>query len=266
MNERRPAVAGRFYPDDPSTLAATVDGLLASARDEQRSTGATRHAPKAIVAPHAGYMYSGPVAAHAYVPVEALRDRVRRVVLLGPAHYIPTRIALSGADGFVTPLGVVPLDASAREVLAGMDQVLLDDAAHAPEHSLEVQLPFLQRVLDDFTLVPVVVGQASDDAIAAVIDALWGGPETLVVVSTDLSHYLDHDTATAIDRETAAAIVRRDAAAIGATAACGARPLRGLLLTATRSGLDVELVALRDSSDAGGPPDRVVGYGAFALR
>jgi hypothetical protein len=266
VTARRPAVAGRFYPDDPSILAATVDDLLANARDGRRATAAVGDAPKAVVAPHAGYMYSGPVAAHAYVPVEARRDRVERVVLLGPAHYIPTRIALSGADAFVTPLGVVPVDASARVLLAGADQVLVDDAAHAPEHSLEVQLPFLQRVLDGFTLVPIVVGQATDDAIAAVIDALWGGPETLVVVSTDLSHYLDHDTAAAIDRETAAAIVRRDAAAIGATAACGARPLRGLLLAATRSGLDVELVALRDSSDAGGPPDRVVGYGAFALR
>lgn len=263
---RRPAVAGRFYPADPAVLTATVDELLAAARDDASAHDAAAVPPKAVVAPHAGYVYSGAVAARAYARVEAARATVERVVLLGPAHYVPTRIALSAADAFATPLGEIPLDRSALDALAGFDDVVVDDAAHAPEHSLEVQLPFLQRVLDDFVLVPVVVGSASDDATATAIDALWGGPETLVVVSTDLSHYLDHDTARSVDRATASAIVGRDPGAIGSTAACGARPLRGLLLEATRASLDVEMVSLRDSSDAGGPLDRVVGYGAFALR
>jgi MEMO1 family protein len=264
---RRPAVAGRFYPGEPTVLERTVDDLLAAARPTApASEPGADGSLKAIVVPHAGYVYSGAVAAHAYAPVAAARERIERVILLGPAHYVPTRIALSSAEAFETPLGEVRLDRAALDLLAGFDDVVVDDAAHAPEHSLEVQLPFLQRVLHHFALVPVVVGQARDEAIAEVVDALWGGPETLVVVSTDLSHYLDHETAASVDRATAAAIVRCDVDAIGATMACGARPLRALLLQATHAGLDVEIIRLCDSTDAGGPDDRVVGYGAFALR
>jgi AmmeMemoRadiSam system protein B len=259
---RPPAVAGLFYPGDAATLASTVDDLL---REAGTSETTPARAPKALIAPHAGYVYSGPVAARAYARLRDAARSVERVVLLGPAHYVPTGIALSSASAFSTPLGDVPVE-PVIDALRGRDAVEVDDRAHGPEHSLEVQLPFLQRVLGEFRLVPIVVGDARDEAIRAVVDRLWGGDETLVVVSTDLSHYLDHAAATDVDRATAAAILRRDPRAIGAHAACGARPLRGLLLEADSQSLDVEQLALCNSGDTAGPKDRVVGYGAFALR
>jgi AmmeMemoRadiSam system protein B len=259
---RPPAVAGAFYPADPAALAESIRRSFA---------GAVRAAPdapvpEALVVPHAGYVYSGPIAASAYARVEPAHQTIRRVVLLGPSHRVPLQgLALSSADAWATPLGLVPVDPSAATALAHLPAVTVDDRAHAPEHSLEVQVPFLQTVLDEFTLVPLVVGDATTDEVTAALDVLWSGPETLVVVSTDLSHYHRHDEAVVLDARTAAAIVARRPDAIGDRDACGARPLRGLLRAADERRLSVEELDLRTSGDTAGDKERVVGYGSFAL-
>ncbi len=259
MTTRPPAVAGLFYPDDPTELATTVDRLLAAAPRVATS-------PKALVVPHAGYMYSGPIAATAYATLLPARHDITRVVLLGPAHHVAVDgVALPRADGFRTPLGVVPVDALARATLTDVPGVVIDDRPHAPEHSLEVQLPFLQRVLPSFTLVPIVVGRCPTTTVGRVIGAVWGGPETVVLVSSDLSHYEDHQSAARHDASTAAAIVACASDAIGPADACGAYPLRGLLEVARAQDVGPELLDLRSSGDTSGPRDRVVGYGAFAL-
>ncbi len=253
---RPPAVAGSFYPADPSELRSVVEAVLGEAR--------TGPLPKAIIAPHAGYMFSGPVAGSAYARLA--RGPVNRVVLLGPAHRAPDAgIAASSADAFSTPLGQLPVDTATRDALVDAGLVVVRDDAHAQEHSLEVQLPFLQVCLGDVTVLPLAVGQADPEQVAEVLDVVWGGNETLVVVSTDLSHYHDHATAAALDRRTAAAIVARRPDRLGRYDACGLVPLQGLLLAADRRTLDVELLDLRTSADTAGGPDRVVGYGAFAL-
>lgn len=262
---RTPAVAGTFYPDDPDELAAVVDGELARAAVAAGTPPRPR--PKAIIAPHAGYRFSGPVAASAY---QLLRDGgapIERVVLLGPAHRVPLLgMALPSVDRFATPLGTVTIDDDARRRVAEHPAVHIDDRPHAGEHSLEVHLPFLQRALgDSWTLLPIVVGDARPGDVADVLDLCWGDDATLVVASSDLSHYLDHGTATRRDRDTADLIVRGDAAALDPERACGARPIAGLLEAARRRGLHVELIDLRNSGDTAGPPDRVVGYGAFAV-
>lgn len=260
MRVRPAAVAGTFYPDDPRVLAATVDRALAAA------PAATAPPPKALVVPHAGYVYSGAVAATAYAQLAPVRHAIRRVVLLGPAHRVPLDgVAASSADAFETPLGLVPCDGEGRAAVLGLDGVTVDDGAHAGEHALEVQLPFLQRCLDAFALLPLVVGWARPEAVAAVLDAVWGGAETLVIVSSDLSHYHDHATARALDARTAAAVVAARAEALGPDDACGRHPLAGLLVAAHRRGLGVRLLDLRTSGDTNGGLDRVVGYGAFAL-
>ena len=259
---RPAAVAGRFYPRDAETLAAWVDDALAAAPVP------TGPHPKALVVPHAGYSYSGPVAATGYRTLATARDTVHRVVLLGPAHFVAVRgIAVSGADAFATPLGTVPVDTAARDVVLGRPGVVVDDRAHAPEHSIEVHLPFLQRTLDRFAVLPLVVGTADARTVSDVIDAVWGGSETLIVVSSDLSHYLGHDAALDRDRITAAAIVAGDGDgdALSATDACGAASVRGLLRVARRHDLRGALLDLRSSGDTGGDRDRVVGYGAFAF-
>lgn len=257
---RPPAVAGSFYPADPAVLAAQIDTLLDAAQP-------TAAPPKALVLPHAGYVYSGPVAATGYATLRARREPVTRVVLLGPAHRVPVNgLATSSADAWSTPLGEVPIDADARAAACALPGVAVDDAAHAQEHSLEVHVPFLQRVLGEgFALVPFVVGRAEPDTVAAVLDALWGGPETLILASSDLSHYLDHATATMRDRHTASVIVHGRVAELGPNDACGAYPVRGLLVAASRHGLSTTLLDLRNSGDTAGSRDRVVGYGAFAL-
>src|SRR5262245_9058240 len=257
---RPAAVAGRFYPGDAATLRATVDDELARARPWSGPT------PEALVLPHAGYMYSGPIAATGYATLVPARDTIHRVVLLGPAHYVGFEgVAVSSADAFATPLGDVRVDGALRERVLALPGVRVHDAAHAPEHSLEVHLPFLQRALADFTLLPLVVGRAPTETVAAVIEAVWGEPDVLVIVSTDLSHYLDHDTAARRDRATAAAVVNGDLDEIAPDDACGAYPLRGLLAAARARDLAVELLDLRNSGDTAGPRDRVVGYAAFAL-
>lgn len=255
---RPPAVAGTFYPADPEVLAAQVDQLV--------PTAATGPTPKALIVPHAGYAYSGPVAGNGYAALGTGRDRIERVVLLGPAHRVRVRgLATTSADEWVTPLGPVSIDDEARRAVLALPSVGISDHAHAEEHSLEVHLPFLQRTLGQFSLLPLVVGHADPEDIATVLDDVWGGSETLIVVSTDLSHYQDHATASVLDRRTADAITAGDPEAIRPDDACGAHPVRGLLVAARRRGLRARLVDLRNSGDTAGPRDRVVGYGAFSL-
>lgn len=240
-----------------------VESAVAEARKTRPGDAA---APKALVAPHAGYVYSGPVAASAYARAVPLRGQVERVVLLGPAHWgARAAVVSSSANVFATPLGPVRIDTEARDRLVSAGRVAIDDDAHAGEHSLEVQLPFIQVVLGDVALLPLAVSHATPVEVAGVLDDTWGGDETLVVVSTDLSHYHDQVTATTLDGETAAAVVGQRPEAIGPDRACGAVALQALLLAAGRRGLQVDLVDLRTSADTAGPPDRVVGYGAFAL-
>lgn len=260
---RAPAVAGSFYPSDPQALRAAVAAHLAEAEARAASDGP---APKAIIAPHAGYVYSGPVAARAYARLARARGTVRRVVLIGPSHRVPFHgLAVTAAEAYATPLGAVPVDGAAVRALLRVPGVQVLDAAHGPEHSLEVHLPFLQAVLGDFALVPVVAGSAPPDMVAAALEAVWGGEETAVVVSSDLSHYLDYDGARRLDGRTCAAIEHLDAGGIGQDQACGSVPIAGLLALARRRRMAVETVDLRNSGDTAGPRDGVVGYGAWAF-
>jgi AmmeMemoRadiSam system protein B len=258
---RPPAVAGRFYPRDPVELRRMVEDLLREAR------AATGRAPKAIIAPHAGYVFSGPIAASAYARLAPGRAVIKRVVLLGPSHYASFEgLAATGAAAFATPLGEVPVDTAAiRDLCSGGLGVRVLDEAHAAEHALEVQLPFLQVVLAEFTIVPLLVGDASDEDIGEVIEALWGGVETRVVISSDLSHYYDYTRARELDAATARAIEQLRPQDISEEQACGGRPIRGLLRAAQRHGLRAGAVDLRNSGDTAGPRDGVVGYGAFGF-
>lgn len=255
---RQPAVAGQFYPGDPKQLSAAVDGYLDAA-----DAGDAR-IPKAIIAPHAGYVYSGPIAATAYKRLAPVRDTIKRVILLGPCHRVAVRgLALSGADAFVTPLGEIPLDKEAAAAIADLPDVAVFDETHKLEHSLEVHLPFLQTVLGDFKLLPLVVGEATPESVAEVLDKLWGGDETLIVISSDLSHYLNYDAAREIDGATCKAIEDMTPEKIQRGGACGRFPVSGLLALAKRRGMSVETVDLRNSGDTAGPRDRVVGYGSW---
>lgn len=261
---RPPAVAGLFYPASAAALAREVDALLAAA-----GAAARDGAPKAVIAPHAGLAYSGPVAAAAYARLLPLRAKIRRVILLGPAHRVPFRgLALPGTAAFRTPLGDVPLDAATVARLKSLPGIKELPGAHAAEHSLEVHLPFLQRVFAKFTLVPILVGDAEPAEVAAVLDALWGGPETIVVVSSDLSHYEPYLEAQAHDRRTAEAVERFEGRAIGPDDACGCIPVAGLLAAARAHGLVCTRLDLRNSGDTAGARERtddVVGYGAWAF-
>jgi AmmeMemoRadiSam system protein B len=255
---RPPAVAGIFYPGTPSELRRAVREYLSEALAPEGP------APKAAIVPHAGYVYSGPVAATAYAAFAPLRDQVRRVVLLGPAHRVPVSgLAVPTTEAFDTPLGSVPIDRDALERVGSLPQVVALDAAHAEEHSLEVQLPFLMEILDRFELVPFAVGEAAPDAVAEVLEALWGGPETVVVISSDLSHYEDYETARRRDRATADAIETLRGEEIGHYDACGRDGIQGLLTVARQRGLAVRTVDLRNSGDTAGPREQVVGYGSF---
>lgn len=257
---REPAVAGLFYPGGSDELGRTVRTLLDEAAVE---AGAASRAPKAVIAPHAGYIYSGPVAARAYTRLAPYRERYSRVVLLGPCHRVPVRgFALPDASTFRTPLGDVPLDTDAiADVLT--DDVVIADRAHAFEHCLEVHLPFLQTVLGEFSLVPIVVGHVQPERVADLLEQLWGGPETLIVISSDLSHYLAYDDAQRFDAETCRAITELDWQNIDHDHACGATPVTGLLIAAERRGLSVETLDLRNSGDTSGDRGAVVGYGAW---
>jgi len=261
LSTRDPAVAGSFYPGGRSELARSVAEMLGAAA----SVAPERPVPKAIIAPHAGYIYSGPIAASVYALLAPARKRVTRVVLLGPTHRVAVRgLALPGVAAFATPLGVVPIDTEAVAALSALPQVGTSAQAHALEHSLGVHVPFLQTVLERFQLVPLAVGRASAETVAEVIDLLWGGPETLIVVSTDLSHYLPYGDAQAVDRATAKSILALTVD-ISHEQACGATPVAGLAHLARRRGLKPELIDLRNSGDTAGDKQRVVGYGAFAF-
>jgi len=260
---RASAVAGTFYPADPAALSATVSALLALPSSIP-STETT--APKALIVPHAGYVYSGPVAASAYRLLAPLRDQIKRVVLLGPSHRIAFRgMAATQAQIYRTPLGDIPLDQDWLAKAAGIPGFGFLDQAHDGEHSLEVHLPFLQTLLGAFKLVPIVCGQAEPGQVAALLACLWGGPETLVVISSDLSHYLDYENCRALDNRTCEAIEHLDAAALGQDQACGRVPVGGLLALAQQNHLRVATLDLRNSGDTAGPRDRVVGYGAWAF-
>lgn len=257
-------MAGRFYPRDPSTLAATVDRLL----DAVEVPDGEPLAP-AYVVPHAGYAYSGPTAAHVYARLRRHADQVERVVLVGPAHFVRLDgCAVPAATAWATPLGELPIaSVEAAEEVAGLSgHARVDDAPHAPEHSLEVQLPFLQRALGrPVPILPIVVGTAPTGTVAAALTAAVTGPGTLVLCSTDLSHYLDQATAVARDTATAAAIGALTPERIGRADACGAFALRGLLTWARTGALRPELLLLATSADTAGDPFRVVGYGAFGF-
>lgn len=262
MTHVRPAaVAGMFYPGRARELQQQVRDLLAEAA---ATATASRALPKAIVAPHAGYVYSGPIAAKAYARLAPLAGVVRRVVLIGPAHRVAVHgLAAPGVDAFETPLGQIPLDRESIDDLGTQAGVRVWDVAHAEEHALEVQLPFLQELFGDFRLVPLLAGDASAEQVADVLDRLWGGPETLIVISSDLSHYLDYRQAQRLDAATCRAVEELDGEAIDWEQACGRVPLIGLLTLARRRHLTVETLDLRNSGDTAGDRRRVVGYGAW---
>ena len=254
-----PNVAGTFYPASGDALRREVDAYL-----ERAPAGGP--APKALIAPHAGYRYSGSIAASAYARLKPRAHALRRVVLLGPTHHHPVRgVAVSGAEAFDTPLGRVPVDVASVRRAQELPFVQRFDPAFDREHSLEVHLPFLLRVLPRFTVVPLLVGRASPAEIDTLLEALWGGPETAIVVSSDLSHYLDYESARRLDAETSEAIVALRHDAVGYEQACGRHAVNGLLHLAKRRGLEARALDVRSSGDTAGPRDRVVGYGAYAF-
>ena len=256
---RPAAVAGIFYPATRSALASEVRAHLDQVEPHLGDP------PKALIVPHAGFIYSGPIAASAYARLAAGRDTIRRVVLFGPTHRVPVHgLAVPSVEAFATPMGEVPIDRKAVAEALELRQVSTSDAPHAYEHSLEVQLPFLQAVLGDFSLVPFAVGDATPKEVAEVIDLLWGGTETLIVVSSDLSHYHKYAEARTTDRATGEAILAFSAN-LDHEQACGATPINGLLVAARRRGLTVELLDLRNSGDTAGDRNRVVGYASFAF-
>ena len=259
---RQPAVAGQFYPCQAGVLAREIAGFLSEARAEEAGVGAP---PKAIIVPHAGYVYSGSTAALAYARLAPLRGIVKRVVLLGPVHRVAVRgLALDTAEVFATPLGTIAIDQAAVRQISDLSQVVTSHAAHAMEHSLEVQLPFLQSVLGQFNLLPLAVGDASPTEVAQVLEALWGGPETLFVISSDLPHYLPYATAQATDRATVEAILQLQGP-VTHNQACGGTPINGLLLAARQHHLKPALLGLCNSGDTAGDKSRVVGYAAIAF-
>lgn len=263
MSEVRPAaVAGLFYPSLSGELRGMVEGYLDEAADLSDPVNGS---PKAVIAPHAGYIYSGPVAGIAFRQLASDAALIRRIVLLGPAHRLPVRgLALPGDDAFETPLGTVPVDQELVHKIADLPQVSASPAAHAPEHCLEVELPFLQVLLHEFSILPLLVSSLSAAEIAEVLEGLWGGAETRLVVSSDLSHYLSYDSARKLDRETAEQIVEHRGS-IDEYRACGAVAINGMMEVARRRGLMASLLDLRNSGDTAGDRARVVGYGAFAF-
>jgi AmmeMemoRadiSam system protein B len=257
---RPPAVAGLFYSGNPHRLRAEIESLLADA------PASSSHRLKAVIAPHAGYVYSGKVAATAFAHLRERAKDIARVVVIGPAHYLALRgIAVPTVEAFETPLGPVPVDQNALAAIADLPFVLANDAAHAPEHALEVELPFLQTVLAQFRLVPLLVGEAAPEEVAQALARLWGGTETLIVISSDLSHYHAYETAKRLDAATAATIERGDWAQLGSSNACGFLPIAGLLVETARCGLKAQRLALCNSGDTAGDRERVVGYGAWAF-
>ncbi|MDX1812371.1 MAG: AmmeMemoRadiSam system protein B [Gammaproteobacteria bacterium] len=258
-NIRQAAVAGMFYPGNASELEHSISEYLSQAPQPDKT-------PRAIIAPHAGYIYSGPTAAYAYKALEPIKQKIKRVILFGPSHRVPLYgCALSSADYFETPLGTVPIDRAANQALIENDLAREMDAAHLMEHSLEVHLPFLQYVLDKFTLVPIVVGDASPQEVGDIIEYFWNDESNFFVVSSDLSHYHSYQVAQSIDHKTSEAIVNCDTQHISSEQACGCRPVNGLLSVAQKHHLHVAVLDQRNSGDTAGSKDQVVGYGAYAV-
>jgi len=263
VTSRPPAVAGTFYPAAPDELRASIHRYL----ERARASSALAEAPKALIVPHAGFVYSGPVAASGYVLLEDAADKIERVILFGPSHHVPFGgLAVPAHESFETPLGKTPVDAPSRQRLLRLPFVHVLNEAHRWEHSLEVQLPFLQEVLHEFTLMPIAVGQATPEQVAEVLDSCWGAEETLIVVSSDLSHYFDYDTAKRMDTATARAIEALDSPRIRHDDACGRIAVQGLLQAARRHSLTATTLDLRSSGDTAGARDEVVGYGTWAFR
>ena len=260
LTVREAAVAGRFYPEDAAELRLQLHDFLTEA--------ATQHgdepAPKVLVAPHAGTVYSGPIAASGYVRLRQRANDIRRVVLLGPAHRVAVRgVAASSARQFRTPLGAVDVDTSAVAGLLEMADVAVNDEAHRQEHSLEVHLPFLQSVLKEVVVLPLVVGEASPEVVAAVLDACWGGSETVIIISTDLSHFHEYETARTVDRQTSEMFEQLRYQELTGERACGVHPMSGLMLALQRRGMRLRTIDLRNSGDTAGSRREVVGYGAY---
>lgn len=260
-NHRPPAVAGMFYPGSASELEHSVESYLQQAQSES-----VKQRPKALIVPHAGYIYSAPVAANAYKQLLPYADEITQVILLGPSHRVPFNgIASSSAQAFDTPLGSISLNHRTIEKVNQLPFVIEYDAAHQQEHSLEVQLPFLQKVLPDFTLVPLVIGQANDEQVDQLIEYLWDEPNTLFLISSDLSHYLDYKTAQQYDFATMKAIEAMAPQKINYEQACGRTGVAGLLLAARNHHLKVKTLDIRNSGDTAGSKDQVVGYGSWVF-
>lgn len=256
---RPAALAGFFYPADPAELRTTVAGFLAPDTDRNAI-------PKAIIVPHAGYIYSGAVAGAAYERLRRGADAIGRVVLLGPTHRVYVRgMAAPTVTHFATPLGDMVIDRAAIAALKDLPQVEFNDEAHAAEHSIEVQLPFLQKIAPRAMLVPVAVGDTTPDAVAEVLERFWDDPETLIVISSDLSHFHAYGDAQRRDLATAECIESFAGEDLHGERACGFLPIAGVLAAAKRHGATIERLALRNSGDSAGPRDRVVGYGAWAI-
>jgi len=256
---REPAVAGKFYPANADELRAAIRGYVPPVSTPTVS-------PKGIIAPHAGYVYSGPIAGKAYAALRGLRGRIERVLLFGPSHFVRVRgLAVPSSDTFVTPLGRVPIDTEAVQLALTLRQVVVNETAHSREHSLEVHVPFLQEVLGEFKLVPFAVGEATPGEVAEVMELLWGGAETLFVVSSDLSHFHDHDTAARLDAETSRRIESLRFEVLSGDQCCGFKSIGGLLQAARARGLHARTLDLRNSGDTAGSQDRVVGYGAYVV-
>lgn len=256
---RTPAVAGIFYPDNTHELSTMIDQFLQSVK-------VTSQVPKAIIVPHAGYIYSGPVAASAYALIRPARDKIKRVILLGPSHKIPLLgLATTNAQNFSTPFGEVPVDRQAIYSITKFPQVSIMEQAHANEHSLEVQLPFLQKILDQFSIVPLVVGKATPEQVGEILEALWGNEETLIIISSDLSHYNNYKVAQKLDKLTTQAIETLSPEKIEHEQACGRVAINGLLHIAKIRKMQVKTIDVRNSGDTAGSKDQVVGYGAYAF-
>lgn len=256
---RPPAVAGMFYPANSDTLKEVIEQDLAQATARPGSSP-----PKVLIVPHAGYIYSGSIAASAFVLLEPYHQVIKRVVIIGPSHRVGFKgVALSSADNFDTPLGMIPVDKKAQAKLLEITGIHIMDEAHADEHSLEVQLPFLQTLLDNFAIIPIVAGDASPQLIAKIIETLWGGSETLILISSDLSHYHQYQTAQMLDQTTSQAILNLDVNAVDSEHACGCVGIRGLLTFSQQHPLEATVLDLRNSGDTAGSKDSVVGYGAY---
>ena len=256
-----PAVAGMFYPDDKEILTQNLAAMLSAVKLDNKKT------PKAIIAPHAGLIYSGPIAASAYARWLPVADKVKRIIIMAPSHRLPLHgIATTSMDSFRTPLGDIPVDRLAVETALQLEQVMNFDEAFAGEHALEVQLPFLQQIFTNFSLAPFIVGDASGNEVAEVLDVLWGGTDTKIVISSDLSHFLDYASAVKRDLRTTTVIESLSPESLRRGDACGRNPVKGMLTAAKKHALQVETVDLRNSGDTAGDKKRVVGYGAYVFR